>query len=103
MGFLGGFFDKIKQGLKKTREALSSPLRKLFSVFRSLDDATIEELETILIGADVGVEATQKIVDGLRAAYKRGEIKTTDQVLDWLRNDLKARLLEQSNELRMAP
>jgi hypothetical protein len=50
MGFLGGLFDKLKQGLQKTREAFSSPLRRLFSVFRSLDDSTLEELETLLIG-----------------------------------------------------
>ena len=103
MGFLGGFLDKFKQGLKKTREAFSSPLRKLFSAFRSLDDATIEELETLLIGADVGVDATKKIVDGLRVAYKKGEIKTADQVMDWLRRDLKARLLEHGNDVRFAP
>ena len=103
MGFLGGFFDKFKSGLQKTREAFSSPLRKLFSVFRSLDDATIEELETLLIGADVGVDATKKIVEGLRAAYKRGEIKTTDQVMDWLKKDLKSRLLEHGQDVRFAP
>jgi fused signal recognition particle receptor len=102
MGFLGGFFDKFKSGLKKTREAFSSPLRKLFSVFRSLDDATIEELETLLIGADVGVDATKKIVESLRAAYKKGEIKTTDQVMDWLKKDLKSRLLEHGNDVRFA-
>jgi fused signal recognition particle receptor len=103
MGFLGGFLDKFKQGLKKTREAFSSPLRKLFSVFRSLDDATIEELETLLIGADVGVEATGKIVEGLRAAYKKGDIKTSDQVIEWMKKDLKARLLEHGNDVRFAP
>ena len=103
MGLFGGFLDKFKQGLRKTREAFSSPLRKLFSVFRSLDESTLEELETILIGADVGVEATRKIVDGLRAAYKKGEIKTSEQVMDWLKKDLKTRLVEHGNEVRFAP
>jgi len=103
MGFLGGLFDKFKQGLQKTREAFSSPLRKLFSVFRSLDEATLEELETLLIGADVGVDATKKIVEGLRVAYKKGDIKTADQVMDWLKNDLKARLREHGNDVLFAP
>ena len=103
MGFLGGFLDRFKRGLQKTREAFAAPLRKLISVFRTLDDATIEELETILIGADVGVEATRKIVDGLRAAYKKGEIKTADQVLDWLKKDLKARLAGDGVDLLHAP
>ena len=103
MGLFGGFLDKFKQGLKKTRDAFSSPLRKLFSVFRSLDDATIEELETLLIGSDVGVDATKKIVEGLRAAYKKGEIKTADEVFAWLKKDLKTRLVEHGNEVRFAP
>ncbi|HEY3226293.1 MAG TPA: signal recognition particle-docking protein FtsY [Planctomycetota bacterium] len=103
MGFLGGFLDRFKRGLQKTREAFVAPLRKLISVFRTLDDATLEELEAILIGADVGVEATRKIVDGLRAAYKKGEIKTSDQVLDWLKKDLKARLAGEGNDIRHAP
>jgi fused signal recognition particle receptor len=102
MGFLGGFLDRFKRGLQKTREAFVAPLRKLISVFRTLDDATLEELEAILIGADVGVEATRKIVDGLRAAYKKGEIKTSDQVLDWLKKDLKARLAGEGNDIRHA-
>jgi len=103
MSFLGGFLDKFKQGLRKTKEAFSSPLRKLFSAFRTLDEATLEEIETLLIGADVGVAATRQITDGLRAAYKRGDIKTADQVSDWLKKDLKARLVEHGNEVRTAP
>jgi fused signal recognition particle receptor len=103
MSFLGGFLDKFKKGLQKTKEAFSSPLRKLFSAFRTLDEATLEEIETLLIGADVGVAATRQIMDGLRAAYKRGDIKTADQVSDWLKKDLKARLVEHGNEIRTAP
>jgi len=103
MGFLGGFLDRFKRGLQKTREAFVAPLRKLISVFRTLDDATIEELESILIGADVGIEATRKIVDGLRIAYKKGEIKTADQVLDWLKRDLKTRLAGEGVDLHHAP
>jgi fused signal recognition particle receptor len=103
MGFFGGFFETFKKGLRKTKEVFAAPLRKIFSAFRSLDEATLAEIEEALITADFGVEATQKIMDALRAAYKRGEIKTTDKVLDFLKADLKRRLTEKGNDLRWAP
>jgi fused signal recognition particle receptor len=103
MGLFGGFFETFKKGLRKTQEVFAAPLRKIFSAFRSLDEATLAEIEEALLTADFGVEATQKIMDALRAAYKRGEIKTTDKVLDFLKADLKRRLTEKGNDLLWAP
>lgn len=103
MGLLGGFLDRFKKGLAKTKEVFTAPIRKLVSVFRNLDDSVLEELEAILIQADVGVDATQKIMDRLRKAYKAGEIKTTDQVLAFLKGDLKARLAGGGTALNLAP
>ncbi|MBI4563245.1 MAG: signal recognition particle-docking protein FtsY [Planctomycetes bacterium] len=97
-----GWLDKFKKGLRKTQETLTAPLRKLISAFRTLDENTLAELEAILIGADVGVEATQKILEHLRAAYKKGEIATADQLLNFLKADLRVRLSDQGNELRRA-
>ena len=102
MGLLGGFLEKFKKGLEKTKQAFTSPLRKLFSAFRNLDESVLQEIESILVQADVGVQATGKIMDRLRAAYKSGEIKTTDQVLAFLKADLKQRLLEHGNDLNRA-
>ena len=103
MGLFGGFIEKFKQGLAKTKEVFTTPLKKIFSVFRKLDEATLLEIEEALITADFGVDATGKIMDALRVAYKKGEIQTTDKVLDFLKADLKKRLTEKGNDLLWAP
>jgi len=103
MGLFGGFIEKFKQGLAKTKEVFTAPLKKLFSLGRKLDDATLEEIEEALITADFGVDVTGKILNALRAAYKKREIETTDKVLDFLKKDLKQRLTEKGNEIRWAP
>ena len=61
-----GFFDKIKVGLSKTRDALSSTLGGVFSGFSELDDDFYDELEERLILADLGVDTAVKTVDCLR-------------------------------------
>jgi len=103
MGLFGGFIEKFNQGLAKTKEVFTAPLKKLFSLGRKLDDATLEEIEEALITADFGVDVTGKILNALRAAYKKREIETTDKVLDFLKKDLKQRLTEKGNEIRWAP
>jgi fused signal recognition particle receptor len=103
MGLFSGFIEKFKQGLRKTKEVFTAPLRKIFSVFRNLDETVLGEIEEALIGADFGIDATTKIMDALRAAYKRREIETTDKVLDFLKKDLKRRLSEKGNDLLWAP
>jgi fused signal recognition particle receptor len=103
VGFLGGFLEKFKKGLEKTKAVFTAPLKKIFSVFRKLDEETLSEIEEALITADFGVEATTKIMDSLRAAYKKGEIQTTDRVLEFLKKDLKKRLTEKGNDLLWAP
>jgi fused signal recognition particle receptor len=102
MGLFGGIFDKFKKGLAKTKEVFTAPLKKLFSLGRNLDEATLGEIEEALITADFGVDATTKIMDALRVAYKKREIETTDKVLDFLKKDLKRRLTEKGNEIHWA-
>jgi fused signal recognition particle receptor len=103
MGLFSGFIEKFKQGLAKTKAVFTAPLKKIFAAFRKLDEQTLAEIEEALITADFGVEAATKIMDGLRAAYKKGEIQTTDKVLEWLKKDLKRRLVEKGNDLLWAP
>ena len=70
---LGKFFERIKDGLSKTRTAMSD---KIASVIRGgkLDDDAVDEIEAILMQADVGYEATEAIVDHLRDQVRRGEV-----------------------------
>src|SRR5687767_5824831 len=62
-----GWFSKLKDGLSKTRRELGGKLVGVFGVGRKLDEAFYEELETVLITADVGVAATEFLIQNLRA------------------------------------
>ena len=69
-----GFFDKLKAGLAKTKNALFGRLDQLFRGFSKVDEDMLEELEEVLITADVGVGPTEKIIDGLRGKIRAEEI-----------------------------
>lgn len=70
-----GLFDKLFSGLRKTRETMDENLADIFSA-DSIDDDFYEELEELLILSDVGVKATDNIIDGLKAEVKSRHIKT---------------------------
>ena len=74
-----GFFDKIKAGLQKTRDALSNTLGQVFTGFSELDDDFYDELEESLILADLGVETSTKATDRLRKVIKEQHLKTTEE------------------------
>ena len=74
-----GFFDKIKAGLAKTRDALSNTLGSVFSGFSEIDDDFYDELEECLILADLGVETAIKATDRLRKAVKEQHLKTMEE------------------------
>ena len=61
-----GFFEKLKAGLSKTKNAVFGRLDGLFKSFSKVDEELLEELEEILITADVGVNVTESILDSLR-------------------------------------
>ena len=73
-----GFFDKIKEGLSKTREAFSNTLGNIFTG-SEIDDDFYEELEESLILADLGVETSVKAAELLRKQVKENHLKTTDE------------------------
>ena len=74
-----GFFDKIKQGLSKTREALSRTLDTVFSGRTELDDEFYEELEETLILADLGMDTTLKVVEQLRRRIRAQGLRTVEE------------------------
>ena len=74
-----GFFDKIKEGLSKTRTALSGTLGGLFTGFSEIDDDFYDELEECLILADLGVDTALKAVSNLRKAVKEQRLKTAEE------------------------
>ena len=74
-----GFFDKIKQGLAKTRNAMASTLGSVFSGFSQLDDDFYDELEESLILADLGVDTALKATDRLRKVIREQHLKEPEE------------------------
>ncbi len=74
-----GFFEKIKAGLTKTREALGSTLGGVFTGFSQIDDDFYDELEESLILADMGVQTTAEAVERLRKSVKEQHLKTPEE------------------------
>ena len=82
------FFDKIKAGLSKTRDALSNTIGNVFSGFSEIDDDFYDELEESLILADLGVDTTVKAIDCLRKAVREQKLKSTEEARIALKNIL---------------
>lgn len=74
------FFEKLKKGLQKTKNAIFKPFSDLFKSLRKVDEDLMEELEEILICADVGAYTTEMILDRLREEIKENKIKDSDDV-----------------------
>ena len=75
-----GFFDKLKQGLLKTKNAIVDKIDGLFKNFVRVDEDLFEELEELLISADIGVNTTMEILDELRDTVKENRIKEPSEV-----------------------
>ncbi len=83
-----GLFDRIKEGLAKTRKAMANSLGSVFTGFSSLDDAFYEELEECLILADLGVETAGRATERLRRQVKERKCKDPEEARDLLREIL---------------
>ncbi|MBP5532938.1 MAG: signal recognition particle-docking protein FtsY [Lachnospiraceae bacterium] len=70
-----GFFRRLVSGLSKTRKSIANGLNSIFSAFSSIDDDFYEELEETLIMADIGINATEAIVENLKEKVKENKIK----------------------------
>ena len=96
-----GFFDKIKAGLTKTRDALSNTLGSVFSGFSEIDDDFYDELEECLILADLGVETATKATDLLRKKVRELHLKTTEEAKSALKEILTEMLNVGDTALKM--
>ncbi len=84
------FFEKLKQGMSKTRKNIAEKLSGVFSVFTKVDEELLEELEETLILCDLGVNTATSVIEQLRRQIKEEKLKEVDQV----KNALKQLLLE---------
>ncbi|HKQ31042.1 MAG TPA: signal recognition particle-docking protein FtsY, partial [Burkholderiales bacterium] len=83
-----GLFGRLRERLSKTTQSFGRNLTELFSGPRTLDAALLENLETVLLAADVGVETTQTLVGDLSARVARGELAESSSAYKLLRQDI---------------
>lgn len=95
-----GFFEKLKNGLKKTKEGFMSKVELLMNSFTKIDEDFFEELEETLILSDIGAETSMEICDQLRAAVKRTGATDPADVKQLLR-EIIAEMLTGGNELKL--
>ena len=96
-------FGRLKSALHRTRGALVQRVTSLFSGRTRLDDDLVEELETLLLTADVGVDATERIIAGLRAEFARTDASDGDAVVRGLRTQMLQILAPVSVPLEVTP
>lgn len=92
MGEKRGFFGRLKDGLTKTRDNFVSGLDNLFSGFSEIDEDFYEELEEIMIMADIGVATTEKIIEDLREKVKEQHIKDASVCRELLMDSIKEQM-----------
>ncbi len=96
-----GFFDKLKNGLNKTKASFDEKINNVFSNFRKVDEELLEELEEVLIMSDVGTETSLKIISKLREKIKKENIQEEAQVKQALKNVIKEILDKEDSSLKL--
>lgn len=96
------FFGKLKESLSKTRDSISQKFESVIKVFKKVDEELFEELEEVLITADLGVNTSMEIIDRLRSAAKEKGITESTELKDELKNILCEILTGGDNELKIS-
>lgn len=94
-----GFFDKLKQGLNKTKTSIDDKINNVFSNFRKVDEDLLEELEEALIMSDIGMETSVQIIDNLRTRAKKEKIEDEESIRKALREEMESMLSQLDNSL----
>ena len=96
-----GLFGRLKSGLSSTRSGLTSGLSDLVLGKKTIDDGVLDEIETLLLTSDVGVEATQEIVSDLTNRVNRNQLADADALFSALREDMATILAPSSAPLEV--
>lgn len=96
-----GFFDKLKNGLGKTKQTINDKINDVFSNFRKVDENLLEELEEALIMSDIGIETSTKIINELRIRVKKENIQDEENVKKALKEEMVKLLDIEKPELKL--
>ena len=97
-----GFFERLKDGLSKTRKNFTERIETLVGLSTEIDEDFLEELEMVLIAGDVGVKTTEKIMKAVRAAAKSRDIKSPEDVLPFLKAYVATLLKDDKQRMRLS-
>lgn len=100
-----GLFEKLKNGLTKTRKDMSDKIDGILKSYKKIDEELFEDLEEVLISADVGMNTTMELIDRLRNRVKIDKVIDPEGVKDLLKDEIKKLMLESvsNNELNVEP
>lgn len=96
-----GFFDKLKNGLNKTKTSFDEKMNDIFSNFRKVDEELLDELEEALIMSDVGANTSSRIIENLRQRIKKENIKDEEGVREALRQEIQDIFAKTDSELHL--
>ena len=97
-----GFFERLKDGVQKTRKTFTERIEVLVGMSAEIDDDFLDELEMILLSADVGAKTTEKLIEAVRQAARKKEIKGTEDVVPFLKKYLTQMLTEEGQRTRIS-
>ena len=83
-----GFIEKLKKGLTKTHQGFVEKIDRLFLGKKTIDQDVLDELETLLFEADLGVKTSTQLIEGVRQGLKRGELKEPDKVKGFIKEEI---------------
>ncbi len=102
MGFFSKTVQFIKDHLSKTRQKISSSLSAVLTFGRKIDEQLLDELEQTLIGDDIGVETTERLISDIRTAWKAGKVKSAEEIVPFLKEQMKTYWPAQDRQLKLA-
>lgn len=95
-----GFFDKLKEGLQKTRKGITEKIDKILVSFGKIDDDLFDELEEVLITSDIGIETTERIISDMKKKVKENRLTDPESVRSLLKEELES-ILEGETDLKL--
>ncbi|MGE5473719.1 MAG: signal recognition particle-docking protein FtsY [Ignavibacteriales bacterium] len=96
-----GFFDRLKEGLNKTRKSISDRMDQMLSVFVKIDEELFEEIEEILITSDIGMETVSKIISDIKEKIKLRRITNPTEIKNLLQEEITEILSDASEGLKL--
>ncbi len=96
-----GFFDRLKEGLSKTRKSITEKIDQVLVTFGKVDEELFDELEEILVTSDIGIDASIKIIEDLKKKVKENKVIDPKRVKDLLKEELVDILSEEDSKLNL--